>query len=45
MNVNFGLLPPLRERIKNKRERKQALAQRALRAMENWRAEFAPLFS
>jgi methylenetetrahydrofolate--tRNA-(uracil-5-)-methyltransferase len=45
MNVNFGLLPPLRERIKNKRQRKQALAQRALRAMENWRAEFAPLFS
>ncbi|MBI2883339.1 MAG: methylenetetrahydrofolate--tRNA-(uracil(54)-C(5))-methyltransferase (FADH(2)-oxidizing) TrmFO [Candidatus Methylomirabilis oxyfera] len=31
MNVNFGLLPPLDEPIRSKRERRQALAARALR--------------
>lgn len=31
MNVNFGLLPPLGEPIRAKRERRQALATRALR--------------
>lgn len=33
MNVNFGLLPPLDEPIRAKRERRQALAARALRAL------------
>lgn len=31
MNVNFGLLPPLDEPIRAKRERRQALTARALR--------------
>ena len=44
MNVNFGLLPPLSERIRSKRERKLALAERAVRAMRAWREEFAALF-
>ena len=30
MNVNFGLLPPLDEPIRAKRERRQTLAARAL---------------
>jgi len=33
MNVNFGLLPPLDEPIRAKRERRQALAARALRVL------------
>ncbi|PWB78908.1 MAG: methylenetetrahydrofolate--tRNA-(uracil(54)-C(5))-methyltransferase (FADH(2)-oxidizing) TrmFO [Candidatus Methylomirabilota bacterium] len=33
MNVNFGLLPPLDQPIRAKRERRQALALRALRAL------------
>ncbi len=31
MNVNFGLLPPLDESVRSKRERRQALVERALR--------------
>jgi len=34
MNVNFGLLPPLGERIRDKKEKKLRLAQRALAAIE-----------
>ncbi len=37
MNANFGLLPPLETRIKDKRQRKEALAARALETM----AQFA----
>jgi methylenetetrahydrofolate--tRNA-(uracil-5-)-methyltransferase len=35
MNVNFGLLPPLEQPIRAKRERRQALAARALRNLPN----------
>jgi folate-dependent tRNA-U54 methylase TrmFO/GidA len=35
MNVNFGLLPPLDDPIRAKRERRQALVARALRALPN----------
>lgn len=34
MKANFGILPPLRTRIRRKRERYQAYAQRALRALD-----------
>jgi methylenetetrahydrofolate--tRNA-(uracil-5-)-methyltransferase len=37
MNVNFGLLPPLDEPVRAKRERRQALVDRALRALPNLR--------
>lgn len=33
MNVNFGLLPPLDEPVRAKRERRQALVERALRTL------------
>ncbi|MDH7480249.1 MAG: methylenetetrahydrofolate--tRNA-(uracil(54)-C(5))-methyltransferase (FADH(2)-oxidizing) TrmFO, partial [Syntrophomonadaceae bacterium] len=36
MNIAFGLLPPLPRRIKDKRRRNQALAERALQALENF---------
>ncbi len=34
MNINFGLIPPLTVRIRKKREKNAALAQRALEALE-----------
>ena len=39
MNANFGLLPPLGERIRDKAARKAALAERALAAIEAWKAK------
>ncbi|GAK34069.1 methylenetetrahydrofolate--tRNA-(uracil-5-)-methyltransferase TrmFO [Iodidimonas nitroreducens] len=36
MNVNFGLFPPLEGRIR-KKERKPAMSERALLALEQWR--------
>ncbi|CAH2032454.1 Methylenetetrahydrofolate--tRNA-(uracil-5-)-methyltransferase TrmFO [Trichlorobacter ammonificans] len=38
MNVNYGLFPPLEGRIK-KKDRKPLLAERALAALDKWRAE------
>ncbi len=35
MGANFGVLPPLTERIRDKRERYMALSQRALRELES----------
>lgn len=35
MNVNFGLFPPLEKRV-HKKERKQAMARRALEAVDAW---------
>ncbi len=39
MNINFGLLPGLEERIKNKKERYMFLAQRALESLEGFLRE------
>ncbi|RUM30886.1 MAG: FADH(2)-oxidizing methylenetetrahydrofolate--tRNA-(uracil(54)-C(5))-methyltransferase TrmFO [Aquifex sp.] len=36
MNPVFGLLPPLKKKIKDKRKRKEFMAKRALKSMENW---------
>ncbi len=36
MNFVFGLLPPLKKRIRNKRQRREALAKRALKDLEAW---------
>lgn len=35
MNANFGIMPPLSQHIKNKQQRNQAIAQRALQALED----------
>jgi len=40
MNINFGLFPPLAEKAK-KRERKPAMAKRALADLEGWQADLA----
>ncbi|MGH7408582.1 MAG: methylenetetrahydrofolate--tRNA-(uracil(54)-C(5))-methyltransferase (FADH(2)-oxidizing) TrmFO [Candidatus Methylomirabilales bacterium] len=37
MNVNFGLLPPLPRTLRDRRKRAEALAERALAALEAWR--------
>ncbi len=36
MNINFGLVPPLEKRIRAKKERYTALAERALDALDGW---------
>jgi methylenetetrahydrofolate--tRNA-(uracil-5-)-methyltransferase len=36
MKANFGLLPPLEQRVRNKRARHRGLAERALGALEAW---------
>ena len=39
MNINFGLLPELPQRIRGKGERRRHMVQRALTAADQWRAE------
>ncbi|MFQ5656109.1 MAG: methylenetetrahydrofolate--tRNA-(uracil(54)-C(5))-methyltransferase (FADH(2)-oxidizing) TrmFO, partial [Candidatus Methylomirabilales bacterium] len=41
MNVNFGLLPPLEVRVRDRRERHAALARRSLAAMQGWTRIFS----
>jgi methylenetetrahydrofolate--tRNA-(uracil-5-)-methyltransferase len=36
MNANFGLLPPLETKIRNKNMRNEALAKRALENIQNF---------
>jgi folate-dependent tRNA-U54 methylase TrmFO/GidA len=37
MNANFGLVDELGERVRDKRAKKERLAERALAAMAEWR--------
>jgi methylenetetrahydrofolate--tRNA-(uracil-5-)-methyltransferase len=39
MNMNFGLMPPLGERVRDKKAAKQMRAERALEALDLWRGE------
>ncbi|MFD0587595.1 FADH(2)-oxidizing methylenetetrahydrofolate--tRNA-(uracil(54)-C(5))-methyltransferase TrmFO [Paenibacillus sp. GCM10027627] len=39
MNANFGLFPPLENRIRNKKEKNEAIANRALDAIETFKQE------
>jgi len=39
MNANFGLFPPLEQRIKNKKEKNEAIANRALDGIEQFKQE------
>jgi methylenetetrahydrofolate--tRNA-(uracil-5-)-methyltransferase len=41
MNANFGLVDELPERVKDKRVKREKIAERALRDMERWRDEHA----
>ena len=36
MNINFGLVPPLEEKIRPKKDRYKALSDRALKSLSNW---------
>ena len=36
MNANFGLLPPLERRIRDKRKKRLAMSERALKALSSW---------
>jgi methylenetetrahydrofolate--tRNA-(uracil-5-)-methyltransferase len=39
MNIAFGLFPPLPERIRNKRDKKRALGERALSVLDRFLSE------
>jgi len=39
MNINFGIIPPLEKRIKNKKKRNLALSKRALEALKTFMKE------
>lgn len=43
MNINFGLLPELPQRIRGKGERRRQMVQQALIAADQWRAELGTL--
>lgn len=43
MNINFGLLPPLPQPIRNKREKKRAMAARALEAAAGFARRWAEI--
>lgn len=36
MNINFGLIPPLEQKIQSKKDRYTALSIRALESLDNW---------
>jgi methylenetetrahydrofolate--tRNA-(uracil-5-)-methyltransferase len=38
MNITYGLFPPLEKKIRKRRERREALAERALADLEGWQA-------
>jgi methylenetetrahydrofolate--tRNA-(uracil-5-)-methyltransferase len=42
MNANFGLVDDLPERVKDKRLKREKIAERALAEMARWRDEYAP---
>ena len=42
MNLNFGLLPPLEERMRDKKAVKEAKARRAVEALDAWMARWLP---
>jgi methylenetetrahydrofolate--tRNA-(uracil-5-)-methyltransferase len=39
MNINFGLLPPLEERVRGRRRRRERAVERALAAFDRWLVE------
>ena len=41
MNANFGLVDDLEERVRDKRRKRELIAERALRDLEGWKAEHA----
>ncbi len=42
MNLNFGLLPPLEERVRDKKAVKEAKARRAVEALDAWMGRWLP---
>jgi methylenetetrahydrofolate--tRNA-(uracil-5-)-methyltransferase len=44
MNTNFGLLPSLEDKIKDKRLRKEKLAERAIKDLTRSKVENTPKF-
>lgn len=40
MNINFGLLPPLGKKVKDKKLKNKMIAERALESLENFKCDF-----
>lgn len=43
MNANFGLFPPMEQRIRGKQERNQAIADKALAEIDDFAAKYHPI--
>ena len=41
MNINLGIMPPLENRIRNKDEKRRFIAERAIKAINTWKGEYA----
>jgi methylenetetrahydrofolate--tRNA-(uracil-5-)-methyltransferase len=41
-NITFGIMAPPDGNVKHKKERKQAISERALRALEDWMHDDVP---
>ena len=41
MNANFGLLPPLEKKVRNKKERYELVSSRALEEIDRIKREYA----
>jgi methylenetetrahydrofolate--tRNA-(uracil-5-)-methyltransferase len=44
-NIAFGLIPPLEERVKSKKERNTAISERALKDLDDWLESTSKTFS
>ena len=44
-NIAFGLIPPLDQRVKNKKDRNVALSERALKDLDEWLESTSRRFS
>ena len=42
MNINFGLFPPLKKRIRDKEVKRKGIARRAFEDLEQWKKQFRP---
>ncbi|MEE8239667.1 MAG: methylenetetrahydrofolate--tRNA-(uracil(54)-C(5))-methyltransferase (FADH(2)-oxidizing) TrmFO [Nitrospirales bacterium] len=40
INTNFGLFPPLKNRVRDKEQKRRQMGQRALEGLEAWKTEF-----
>jgi methylenetetrahydrofolate--tRNA-(uracil-5-)-methyltransferase len=42
MNINFGIMPPLEQKVRNKKERYRMISERALSELEGIAGQLVP---